>query len=355
MASSFKVTRFGIEGNLTGSVQGTASYSISGLTASYAVTASYMYQPTLYFGEDITADQKAENLRVLADLSTRGLGGMAQSSRVIAVIPYFGTPSTSEIQVTACISNSGTYTLHFILTSVLFSVTDGIYETTSAADGTLAMPSEAKAERIFYTNIDGTLDTGSVVDTWVTQSETRSYYGLPSPMEIVDMLPENSWFRYENRLSRGCHTGYEQGVSFYEFLLPGFDNSLTVRVTDSAVYVKWTAAGGVLDAQLNETSSNSIENHAVYDQYMTQEDTNNILESINPDYFINQYLTFEILSSGSITRGDVDRIDTYYNLNDTGWNILNPGDELEVDEGDVVKFAGMPSMGGSEEHACLIQ
>lgn len=37
MPSSFRVTRYGIEGNLTGSVQGTASYAI---TASYVATAS---------------------------------------------------------------------------------------------------------------------------------------------------------------------------------------------------------------------------------------------------------------------------------------------------------------------------
>lgn len=96
---------------------------------------------------------------------------------------------------------------------------------------------------------------------------------------------------------------------------------------------------------LSETSENLIKNKAVYNQYMTDEDIENILDIIYPE--IERPLTFEILtieSGGTPSITWNNSVQLQYNKNNAGWNTTTQGTPIAVAAGDIVQFKGNSSL-----------
>lgn len=102
------------------------------------------------------------------------------------------------------------------------------------------------------------------------------------------------------------------------------------------------------DTNLSETSENAIENSAVYKQYVTEDDVEQICELVDPRYKYSKYLTLEILGNGGIlyrTDGSSWKPEIEYKKNDGEWTSLLPGyrtssPQITVEEGDIVQLRG---------------
>lgn len=94
------------------------------------------------------------------------------------------------------------------------------------------------------------------------------------------------------------------------------------------------------EEQLSETSPNLIKNRAVYNQYMDDKDIEDVILSVDPDFYKEQYLTLDIISDGNIIWSSYNPQGIKYSKNDGDWTTFNPGDTLSVITGDKVRFKG---------------
>lgn len=90
---------------------------------------------------------------------------------------------------------------------------------------------------------------------------------------------------------------------------------------------------------LSETSDNFIKNKAVYNQYMDNEDTNDILDTLDIDPNLHKPLTFEVTEAVNTTIKWGNSVPIMYNKNSQGWTAIQ-NSTIPVSTGDVVQFMG---------------
>lgn len=101
-----------------------------------------------------------------------------------------------------------------------------------------------------------------------------------------------------------------------------------------------SGSGGEAEETLSETSENLIKNKAVYNQYMDDEDTNDILDTLDLDPNLRKPLTFEVTQGVNTTISWGNSVAIKYNKNDEGWTTLQRNSTIPVSTGDVVQFMG---------------
>lgn len=93
------------------------------------------------------------------------------------------------------------------------------------------------------------------------------------------------------------------------------------------------------EENLSETSENLIKNKAVYNQYMTTDDINEILVIIDPSYnreiFKKKYFTLEFITSGKFY---VEGTSFYMSKNDEDWQRKGAYNYQNVSAGDIIKI-----------------
>ena len=95
-----------------------------------------------------------------------------------------------------------------------------------------------------------------------------------------------------------------------------------------------------LEDYLSETSRKFIKNKAVYNQYMTDTDVEEILEIIDPDYvkrrkFSKQYFTLEFFTDGYFTEYGSQY---YISVNGREWEHKYSSNGVNVSAGDIIRF-----------------
>lgn len=111
-------------------------------------------------------------------------------------------------------------------------------------------------------------------------------------------------------------------------------------ISNSAVATVLNQTLNNAEDHLSETSDNFIKNKAVYNQYMDDEDTNDILDTLDLDPNLHKPLTFEVTQGVNTTISWGNSVAIKYNKNGEGWTTLQRNSTIPVSTGDVVQFMG---------------
>ena len=206
MATAFKITKNGIEGNLTGSVQGTASY---------AVTASYALNGGSGGGDPAWIKADARGGAILSGSnSTAGILAVAIGSGSVAS----GTGSHAEGFVTRA---SGRYSHaegSYTIASGNYSHAEGSYTTASGnyshAEGQRAVASGS------YSHAEG---YGTVAPNAYEHAQGR--YNTSASSQIFSVGCGNNASNRKNAISVVTGSGAVPSASVFIYGLNGFDGT----------------------------------------------------------------------------------------------------------------------------------
>ena len=158
-------------------------------------------------------------------------------------------------------------------------------------------------------------------------------------------------------------TGWKEtsaDITIDDSMVEGSENPVESKVIQQSLNAKQQALSLAInqkqntltiDTALSETSENPIENNAVYNQYMTNDDTADILEILGIYDYIATPLTLKAITSGNIIVKCESgyEVSMSYKKNNDDWvsfTSSTSGTSIAVTVGDKVQFKGSNSYRG---------